>query len=570
MNGVASALGWALVHSLWQLAAVGAVAAVLLRVAGPERPRAQYGIALGALVLCLIVPALGFAQGLAGGAAALPGTAGAEPALEAVQAAAPVALSGRRMAWVAGHLGWLTAAWSLGVAVMAARLAGGWLTTVAWRRRALQAPKAWQGRFAGLARAVGVRGRVLLLASARVATPVAVGLWRPVVLVPAALFTALPEAYLEALLAHELAHVARLDYLVNLFQGVIEVLCFHHPVVWWLSRRIRTVREHLCDDLAAKAIGDPRRLALALDALDDVQPNLTSLALAARGGILHERIRRLLNLPPATPSWPLGSAILLLAPFAALALRAGTPAPPPINAEAGAIAGLDALAAQEGLDPQLLRSVAWAESGLNPKAKSPLGALGVLQVMPATATRFGARNLADPGEVAAAGARYLKFLLDRYQGDTARAVAAYNCGEEALDAGRAGTEAEHYRGLVLDLLKARAVQPAAPLGRGWVDGTLRRTGSTWTVWTRVSHRGGLKLEFLPENPDARPYGTVMSGGGEPGDAWTESHPKVVMDLRGGTTVRVRCTDTSGGASGEARIPLDAAWKTFAFRMEARP
>jgi len=190
--------------------------------------------------------------------------------------------------------------------------------------------------------------------------------------------------------------------------------------------------------------------------------------------------------------------------------------------------------------------------------------------MPATATRFGARNLADPAEVAAAGARYLKFLLDRYQGDTARAVAAYNCGEEALDAGRAGAEAENYRGLVLDLLKARAVQPAAPLGQGWVDGTLRRTGSTWTVWTRVSHRGGLKLEFLPDNPDGKPYGTVVAGGGELRDAWTESRPSVAMDLRGGTTVRVRCTDASGGASGEVRIPLDAAWKTFAFRMEARP
>jgi len=149
-------------------------------------------------------------------------------------------------------------------------------------------------------------------------------------------------------------------------------------------------------------------------------------------------------------------------------------------------------------------------------------------------------------------------------------VAAYNCGEEALDAGRPGPEAEAYRGLVLDLLRARAVQPAAPLERGWVDGTLRRTGSTWTVWTRVSHRGGLKLEFLPENPDGKPYGTVTVGGGDPRDAWTESHPKVIMDPRGGTTVRVRCTDAAGGASGEARIPLDGAWKTFAFHMEARP
>ncbi|BDU74851.1 M56 family metallopeptidase [Mesoterricola silvestris] len=566
MNGAVPALGWALVHSLWQLAVVGAVAALLLRAVGPGRPRAQYGIALGALVLCLVLPAAGFARGLAENSAALAGGAGAGAGLEAVPVPAPVTQAGGSLAWMAGHVGWIAVAWALGATAMGIRLGGGWLTTVAWRRRATGAPEAWEGRFAALARDLGVRGRVLLRASSRVATPVAVGLWRPVVLVPAALFTALPEAYLEALLAHELAHVARLDYLVNLFQGVIEVLCFHHPVVWWLSRRIRTAREHLCDDLAAKAIGDPRRLALALDALDDVQPHLTSLALAARGGILHERIRRLLTPPVVSRPGSLGPALVLLAPFAALALRAGTPAMPPIQADARVIAELDALAAREGLDPQLLRSMAWAESGLNPKARSPLGAQGILQVLPATATRFGARNLEDPGEVASAGARYLKFLLDRYKGDKAKAVAAYNCGEEALEAGRPGAEAEGYRALVLGLLEARAVQPAAPLGQGWVDGTLRRSGSTWTVWTRVSHRGPLKLEVLPEDPGGKPYGSVAAGGGEPGTPWTESHPRVTLDFRGGATVRVRCTDLLEGTSGEARVPLDGTWKTFAFQM----
>ena len=94
------------------------------------------------------------------------------------------------------------------------------------------------------------------------------GWWRPVIFVPAGLLTGMPSDYLEALQAHELAHVQRFDYVVNLIQSAIEMLLFYHPAVWWISRQIRIEREQIADDLAASGLGDTRRLALALQQLD--------------------------------------------------------------------------------------------------------------------------------------------------------------------------------------------------------------------------------------------------------------------------------------------------------------
>jgi beta-lactamase regulating signal transducer with metallopeptidase domain len=580
LGGLFQALGWALVHSLWQGCLVGGAAALLMAVSGKGNARAHHAIAFAGLLACVVLPALTFFHGVQ--AATAPGLqetvvptvlAAADPGLR--PAAPDLPLAFRFTAFLSRHLAWITGAWALGAAFMALRLGRSWLGMLHLRRETAPAPGPWVLRFQGLARELGAGAGVVLRVSTRVATPVALGLWRPVVLVPAALFTLMPEPYLEALLAHELAHVARYDFLLNLLQSVIEVLCFHHPVVWWLSRRVRTARELLCDDRAAKVIGEPRRLALALNALDDVQPHLTHLALAARGGPLYERIHRLLtpaSLPGAGP-WALAPILALAIPLAAVSLKAGVQEAPPIAVNAAQVAELDALAAREGLDPQLLRTVAWVESNFNSWAKSPQGAQGLLQVMPETALKYGAKDLSDAKEVAAAGAHYLKFLMDRYQGDVAKAVAAYNCGHEAFDAGKIGPETVNYRALVLDVLKAKAVQPEAALANGAVRGTfrLRGDGKTWSLMAAYKSFGNTKLEVLEEGApegQARRFGSLVMGDTDPGaHKWSDSHPIITMPIPSGTAVRVRCVDSTLGILGEARLVLDAPWKTFAFTME---
>jgi len=143
-----------------------------------------------------------------------------------------------------------------------------------------------------------------LLASALIAVPAVIGWWRPVILIPVSVLNGggLTPLQLDALLAHELAHVRRHDYFVNLLQLVIEVLLFYHPAVWWVSARVRQEREHCCDDLAVAACGDARLYATALLTMEQLRL-AAPLAVAASGGSLIGRVRRL-ALRPAGATFP--------------------------------------------------------------------------------------------------------------------------------------------------------------------------------------------------------------------------------------------------------------------------
>jgi beta-lactamase regulating signal transducer with metallopeptidase domain len=112
-----------------------------------------------------------------------------------------------------------------------------------------------------------MRTPVSLLESTDLGVPAVFGWLKPVVLLPAAAAAGLTPQQLELLLAHELAHVRRNDYFVNLLQSVVETLLFYHPAVWWVSARVREEREHCCDDVALAACGHPREYAGALLAL---------------------------------------------------------------------------------------------------------------------------------------------------------------------------------------------------------------------------------------------------------------------------------------------------------------
>ena len=199
----------------------------------------------------------------------------------------------------------IVALWAAGACVLSLRMALG----VAWLGRLRATPQgpahaAWQARLDALCAVLGLHRPVALRLVDSIDSPASAGWWRPVVLLPTALIARMPHELIEALLAHELAHIRRHDYLVNLMQGVVEALLFYHPVTWWLSRQIRNEREHIADRLAAQATGEPRRLALALSELSELlsQPHLSNahhtsfhLAQAAHGGHLMSRIEKLVR-----------------------------------------------------------------------------------------------------------------------------------------------------------------------------------------------------------------------------------------------------------------------------------
>ncbi|MFG6468534.1 M56 family metallopeptidase [Roseateles sp. BYS87W] len=292
------AWGWALLNFIWQGAVIGAVTAVLLALLRGASARWRYAVCGLGLALCL----------------ALPLWACLDLGTPADAADVAHATDG---AWLAltEQLPALVGAWAGGAALMLARLGLGLVWVARARRRSTPAPAAWQQRLDALAQSLGLKRPVPLRLLANIATPMVLGSWRPCVLVPAALLTRLPPDLLEALLAHELAHVRRWDYLANLLQSAVEALLFFHPVVWWLSARMRAERELVADEISAEALGDSRRLALALHALSELDvPHMTPpLAQAARGGDLLARVERLLAPRPQATGWKLALPALLIA-----------------------------------------------------------------------------------------------------------------------------------------------------------------------------------------------------------------------------------------------------------------
>lgn len=312
-NFVAS-LGWALLHFVWQGALIACVTAALLVALRNARPERRYAVACAALLLCIAWPAADLLLMLRDGSDV---QAARLLSLAQVPAAALRDATGM-FAWLESHLAWIVGAWAICVAALGLRMVLGlvWIGRASLGRASLglgrvntddavasAEERVWQARLSRLADRCGIGRHVRLRIVDTLASPVTAGCWRPVVLVPAALVTGMPPQLLEALLAHELGHVRRHDYLVNLVQNVIEALLFYHPAVWWISRRIRQEREQIADDFAAHRLGEPRRLASALSELERLQFSPHHLAQAAAGGDLMARIRRLVQPHPQALDW---------------------------------------------------------------------------------------------------------------------------------------------------------------------------------------------------------------------------------------------------------------------------
>ncbi|HEX6182464.1 MAG TPA: M56 family metallopeptidase [Pyrinomonadaceae bacterium] len=323
-RGLLDAAGWALFHSLWQGALVAGVYACFAALAGRARANARYAAGALALLLLLLLPlATAYlssrsSRGLfAGEPFASEGTwadssrerggvprEGREPAARphGEPADAVVSRASGLRVWaeerLAALLPWLVCAWLAGVLLSGARFAGAWLLVLRLRRSAAPVPERFEELLVRVSGRLRVSRAVRLCQSALVEVPTVVGHLRPLILIPAGALLGLTPQQLEAVLAHELAHVRRYDYAVNLLQTAAETLLFYHPAAWWLSRRVRAEREHACDDAAVEATGDVLLYARALAALEHLRATHAppaALALAANGGSLMQRIQRLVN-----------------------------------------------------------------------------------------------------------------------------------------------------------------------------------------------------------------------------------------------------------------------------------
>jgi beta-lactamase regulating signal transducer with metallopeptidase domain len=293
------AIGWMLLHSLWQGAGIAIALGVVLRALRCAPSQVRYLASCAAMVVLVALPIASLRRppppvrpdAVAETRIRLAVT---PVAADRASTSPPVVL--RLTDRMEPLLPAIVAGWLAGVGVFSLRLLGGWIQALRWvrcRTRPLADP--WPDRFDRLKERLGVRRAVALLESAWVEVPMVVGWLRPAVLVPVAALSGLSVAELEAILAHELAHIRRYDYLVNVVQCVVEVLMFYHPAAWWISRTICRERESCCDDLAVAICGDRVVYARALAAMEGLRVPAFSPSTAANGGLLLARVRRVLN-----------------------------------------------------------------------------------------------------------------------------------------------------------------------------------------------------------------------------------------------------------------------------------
>lgn len=325
---LAQNVGWTLIHSLWQISLVAFLLFLSLRILKKASANLRYLLSAAALFLTVAMSAATFisflphrkavenpaslpinanapntsAYGSGGKNAPVkvsPGFPGAESIDEKRTPETVGSLINRAENTLAGTLPYVIWVWLFGVLCFSFRFCGGiWQVNRLKKRGVGGIGEEWQAKFNEVCEKARVRGSVEFLQSEFVGTPMVIGWIKPLVIVPSSVLLNLNPRELETIIAHELIHVRRHDYLVNILQSFVEIFLFFHPLTWWISGQIRRERENVCDDEVLKIFsGDTLLYASALANLEDFRAkSLTPVNIvAANGGNLMMRIQRIIK-----------------------------------------------------------------------------------------------------------------------------------------------------------------------------------------------------------------------------------------------------------------------------------
>lgn len=298
---ITQVLGSTFLHFLWQGTLIALLYAALRTFTA--KPTSRYLLGILSLFAMAVAPALTAwrtwnqltAQSSESAVGAVSNT------LSAVSATADIAqFSGPAL--MTSLLPWLGAIWLCGVLLLSLNSLRHW-RHMHWllRHDAKPVPE-WQYDLLRLCDRFAIWPRVRLLQSSHVVTPTLIGWLKPIILLPASVLGGFTPQQIEMIIAHELGHVRRWDYLFNLFQVTLETLLFYHPAVHWISRDVRNVRETCCDDLVIQMeCGTRLAYAHTLANLEGLRATLPAPALAASGGVLLARVRRIVGVEHETP-----------------------------------------------------------------------------------------------------------------------------------------------------------------------------------------------------------------------------------------------------------------------------
>jgi len=318
------ALGWTLIHSLWQGAALAILLAISLILLRKNSSKLRYFIATSALFTLVLASVITFMSlyqttaPLSNYSSLAPKIGGATSVslIHSIQTQAP-----DKFAFFSNyfgqHLPLIVTIWLLGVLVLMLRFLGGYALLQRMRHHQVAATnREWQLKVLEIADHLKIKKIVRLLESANAKTPMVIGYLKPVILLPLGTISGLGSKQVESILAHEMAHIARNDYLVNILQSIVEIFLFFNPAMWWISGCVREEREHCCDDIALQLTGDHLTLVKTLATLEEMRIAAppAAVAFAGKKGGLVGRIRRIINAPRTNATFSEGfvAAILLV------------------------------------------------------------------------------------------------------------------------------------------------------------------------------------------------------------------------------------------------------------------
>jgi beta-lactamase regulating signal transducer with metallopeptidase domain len=313
------ALGWTVVHSLWQATLIALLSGVLMIALRKKAAKTRYLVSNLALFSVLVAAIVTFFIYFdftkeAGQVVFVPDSETvietssrfetsptlATPTLNSATEG-PLSIDGLK-AYFNRHIYLIVTIWAMGVALFMLRLLGS-ISYVYYLKSRLNFPvdEYWQELLDGLKNRVGVQKGIELLESAMVRSPIVIGHLKPVILFPIGAINRLNPDEVEAILAHELAHILRNDYVFNIIQSVIEALFYFHPAVWWISAQIRNERENCCDDMAIELCGNAMNYAKSLVSVQEMAYYSPQMAMAFAGksnkNQLLLRVQRVLNQP---------------------------------------------------------------------------------------------------------------------------------------------------------------------------------------------------------------------------------------------------------------------------------
>ena len=301
------AIGWTIFHSLWQGAMIAVLLSGVLLITGKKSARLRYNFSFAALVLIFLFSLATFFQvydpSVNSANSDLSISSSNTVSSQLLTNVSGAEVSDTNLSFVkiieyyfSQNVSVIVTLWLLGFLLFSMRFIGGVLYVQRLRTVGIKSlDDFWFYRLKELSSSIGIKQLVEIYESTKVKAPVAMGYLKPVILLPLGMLTGLPQDQVEAIIIHELAHIKRYDFILNLIQTLIETIFFYHPVVWWVTSTINSERENCCDDLTLKSCGGSLVYFKALYNLQQICSEENELALAAIGkkNQLFRRINRM-------------------------------------------------------------------------------------------------------------------------------------------------------------------------------------------------------------------------------------------------------------------------------------